>query len=237
MRKRRKKTFSSLPHITLVVVSWKKLISRNWDLLDRSSSTRPLLEYRIVKGFRRPKDCRDMLIRAKTSNPWDIPVAPSKEPQNDPDSRACKRNNCKYCNKIILSSRLLCPMTNQTYTTIRKANCESKNLIYCNTCSTCEKMYVGQTKRNLRSRMCEHFRNVTQNNTTIHSVGRHFNEPGHKGIEDMSTYVLQFAKGHPDSDQSLSHQLQLEQNWISCLRTKIPDGLNVFNNKIRTSRK
>ena len=83
--------------------------------------------------------------------------------------------------------------------------------------------------------MCEHFR--TQNNTTIHSVGKHFNEPGHNGIDDINTYVLQFAKGHPDSDRSLSHRLQLEQNWISRRRTKIPDGLNVLNNKIKTSKK
>ena len=115
-----------------------KIISKNWDLLDRTSSTRPLLEYRIVKGFRRPKNCRDNLIRAKTSNPWDVPVAPKPiEPLNDPDIRAYKRSNCKYCNKIILSGRLFCPMTNQTYTTIRKTNCESNNLIYCITCSTC----------------------------------------------------------------------------------------------------
>ena len=145
-----------------------KIISRNWDLLDRFSSTRPLLENGIVKGFRRPKNCRDTLIRAKTSNPWDVPVAPKhKEPQNDPDSRACKRNNCKYCNKIILTGRLFCPMTNQTFTTIRKTNCESKNLIYCIICSTCDKMYVRQTKHTLSSRICEHFRNGTQNNTTI----------------------------------------------------------------------
>ena len=84
--------------------------------------------------------------------------------------------------------------------------------------------------------MCEHFRNVTQNNTTVHSVGRHFNEQGHEGMDDMNAYVLQFAKGHPDSDRSLSHRLQLEQNWISRLRTKVPDGLNAFNNKIKTLR-
>ena len=76
----------------------------------------------------------------------------------------------------------------------------SNNLIYCIECNICHKMYVGQTKISLRSRMWEHSRNVTQNNTLIHSVGRHFNEPGHNGI----TYALQFARGHPDS--SLLHR-------------------------------
>ena len=54
----------------------------------------------------------------------------------------------------------------------------------------------------------------------------------------MSPYVLQYARGHPDSrDTALAHRLQLEQNWICRLRTKIPDGLNVFNNKIKPSKK
>ena len=92
-------------------------------------------------------------------------------------------------------------------------------------------MYVGQTKRTLISRICEHFRNVTQNNILIHSVGRHFNEEGHIGIQDMRIFALQYAKGHLDSDKSLVHRLDLEQTWICSLRTKIPDGLNVFNNK------
>ena len=47
----------------------------------------------------------------------------------------------------------------------------------------------------------------TQNNTLVHSVGRHFNEEGHAGIQDMRIYVLQYAKGHPDSEGSLVHRL------------------------------
>ena len=208
------------------------IIKMNWDMLDRSSATRPLLEYKITRGYRRPKNCRDTLIRAMTSNPWDVQSAPkAKDPTDNPDLRACSRRNCKYCNKINTGGRLHCPITDLSYSSIRKANCESNNLIYCITCESCQKMYVGQTKRSIRSRLCEHFRNVVQNNTTVHSVGRHFNEQGHNGLEDVRIFVLQFARGHPDSDVSLNMRLDLEQKWICTLRTKIPDGLNVFNNK------
>ena len=53
-----------------------KIICRNWDILDRSSSTRPLLEYRLIKGYRRPKNVRDLLIRALTFNSWDVQGQP-----------------------------------------------------------------------------------------------------------------------------------------------------------------
>ena len=90
---------------------------------------------------------------------------------------------------------------------------------------------MGQIKRGLYSRLCEHFRNIQQNNTLVHSVGRHYNEAGHRGIRDLEVSVIQFIRGHPDSDLALSRRLEIEQAWISRLRSKIPEGLNVFNNE------
>ena len=75
-----------------------KIISRNWDILDQSRSTRPLLENRLIKGYRRPKNVRDLLIRALTFNPWYVQGPPPiKYPQHAPQIRACTRNNCRYC--------------------------------------------------------------------------------------------------------------------------------------------
>ena len=86
-----------------------KIMSKNWDILDRSSSTRPLLEYRLIKGYRRPKNVRDLLIRTLTFNPWDVPGPPLiKDPQHDPKLRACTRNNCRYCDRLDTGGRMLC---------------------------------------------------------------------------------------------------------------------------------
>ena len=79
--------------------------------------------------------------------------------------------------------------------------------------------------------MCKHYRNLTQNNTLI---GRHFNEEGHHvRLEDLALFVLQFAKGHPDSDTAMALRIQLEQNLISRLISKNPDGLNLLITKTR----
>ena len=41
------------------------IIHKNWDLFDKSSSTRPSLKLNLIKGNRRAKNLRDILVRAK----------------------------------------------------------------------------------------------------------------------------------------------------------------------------
>ena len=75
-------------------------------MLNRSSATRPLLEYHITWGYRITQTCRDTIVRAITSNAWDVLMAPKpKEPQNDPTTRACKRSKCKYSAMIDTGGR------------------------------------------------------------------------------------------------------------------------------------
>ena len=76
--------------------------------------------------------------------------------------------------------------------------------------------------------MCEHFRFISQNNNT-HSVGRHFNDPDHNGLDDVNIFDLQFVRKNPDSEESLATRLILELMWIHRLRTTSPLGLNVFD--------
>ena len=203
-----------------------QLIRKNRDLLDRSSSTRSILNWKITKGFRRPKNLRDHLVRALCHNPMDVPKPP--ENQAPKKSKRCSRKNCRYCNKLIKSGHIRSPITHRQYDTIRNCDCETNNIIYCISCKKCSKQYVGHTKRTLRERMCEHFRFISQNNNS-HSVGRHFNDPDHQGLTDVDIFVLQFGRKNPDSDESLAIRLILELMWIHRLRSTTPLGLNVFD--------
>ena len=203
-----------------------QIIRQNRDLLDRSSSTRSILNWKITKGFRRPKNLRDHLVRALCKNPMDVPVATDK--QMPKKSKRCSRKNCRYCNKLNKSGHIRSPITDRQYNTIRNCDCETNNIIYCISCKKCSKQYVGHTKRALRDRMCEHFRFISQDNNS-HSVGRHFNDPDHRGLEDVNIFVLQFGRKNPDSDESLAIRLILELMWIHRLRSTTPLGLNVFD--------
>ena len=205
------------------------IIRKNWDLLDRSSSTRPILNWKITKGFRRPKNLRDHLVRALCINPMDVQQdRRSNNLKKGKPKKRCSRPNCRYCPKLVKKGSINSPITGRKYNTIRNCDCETNNIIYCISCTRCHKQYVGHTKRTLRERMCEHFRFISQNNNT-HSVGRHFNTEDHRGLSDVEIFVLQFGRKDPDSAESLAIRLILELMWIHRLRSTTPMGLNVFD--------
>ena len=207
-----------------------QIVMRNWDLLDKSSSTRPLLKLDLFKGNRRSKNLRDILVSARLPRP-----RPLSDPQMKGSSAAinhCSKPHCQYCKILIKTGRIISIVTNKEYNTRSEVTCRSNNLIYCLCCNACGKHYVGQTKRPLVERLREHLRNINQQ-TDIHIVGRHFNEPDHDGSKSLTVQVLNFAKGHPDSKSSLEMRLELESMWINRLRSHVPRGLNL---KIKSER-
>ena len=164
---------------------------------------------------------------------------PRSFPHTDPPIRGgstttnyCSKPHCQYCKILIRSGRITSVVTAKEYNTRSKVTCHSNNLINCLCCNTCGKHYVGQTKRPLVERLREHLRNINQN-TDIHIVGRHFNEPGHDGSKSITVQVLNFAKEHTDSKSSLDLRLELESMWINRLRSHIPTGINL---KIKSER-
>ena len=173
-----------------------KVVSSNWDLLDKSSSTRPLLKLNLIKGSRRDKNLRDILVRARLPRPVPLPDAHTRA--RSAATNYCSKPYCQYCKILNKTGRITSIVTEKEYNTRLKVTCRSNNLIYCLCCDACGKHYVGQTKRPLVERLHEHLRNINQQ-TDIHIVGRHFKEPAHDGSKSMTVQVLNFAKGHPDS--------------------------------------
>ena len=58
--------------------------------------------------------------------------------------------------------------------------CTSANVIYCITCTLCNKLYIAETGRRLGDRFREHLRDVKKNDKDASKpVARHFNLPNH----------------------------------------------------------
>ena len=89
------------------------------------------------------------------------------------------------------------------------------------------KICVGQTKRRLNDRLMEHFRIIRQQCRT-HIVGHHYNSNAHEGEDDVEVFVLEFISAHPESAKATHLRDTMERNWISCQRSLIHTGLNLF---------
>ena len=86
-------------------------------------------------------------------------------------------------------------------------------------------LYVGQTKRELKKRMVEHFRYITKPDLT-QPLGVHFNQPGHPKLDAVEIFVLKFIKASPDSLRAKALRDKYELQWIHRLRSALPHGLN-----------
>ena len=96
--------------------------------------------------------------------------------------------------------------------------CTSKNLIYCLSCLTCGKLYIGETKRMLSEHFREHLRDIKKNSNNS-PVSQHFNSTNHS-INDITVSVLLECS----TDY---HRKSTEMKLINKLGTLDPFGLNL----------
>lgn len=200
-----------------------RIIKTNRDILARHKTTLPLYNTPVIYGYRRAPNLRDMLVRAK------LPSPPTINAENPPtcEGRQCKSPNlCRYCPKMVTTGNITSKTTGRPYRIKTNVNCRSNNLIYCMQCTKCNIQYIGETKRSILERFQGHFYNVnTQRNTDV--IGLHYNLPDHRGLEDISIYVLEFVHVPPDHADSKTIRLRQESAWIHRLRTMSPHGLNI----------
>ena len=201
----------------------QEICKANWDLLKRSTATKELSEQRVIYGYRRPKNLKDLLVRAKLPTEKIQIEKPSTGPQNK-----CIRKNCRYCQKLDTSGKIISKTTGREYITKHNVSCKSNNLIYCITCKICNTQYVGQTKLRLMDRFQGHFWCI-QTNTQKNDVAKHFNTPNHSGIEDVKIHILDFIHLGPYTDEGQYVRNHIEMNWVHRLRTQQPLGMNTLD--------
>ena len=146
----------------------RDLIKHNWTVLGKSETTTSLYENKLVISYKCNPRLRDMLVKSS------IPKVKNYG-KSGKSSNSCNDPNCKYCPYIDVSGNIFSTTTKKRHNAKINVCCNSSNLIYCLTCNTCEKQYVGMTKRKLRQRLYEHLRNIRQGNVND-PIGRHFSK-------------------------------------------------------------
>ena len=157
------------------------------------------------------------------------PPAPSASTEDvHKVNKTCYNNKCRICPILDTTGSFKCTVTQRMFTSKYNVTCQSSNLIYCITCRTCLKQYVGQTSNTLTQRFYSHFHNI-KHKTLKDGVSVHFTRPDHKGFKDFQLHVLDFIRLPPKSDRGLALRLKIEKGWIHRLRCPAPRGLNLFD--------
>ena len=198
------------------------LIQCNWPLLGMSNTTQHLYQHQVVHGYRRPPNLRDKLVHSR--------LKITREPTQGTTGReeidkTCRHAACRYCPRLNLSGFIISPATGKKYKCCKNITCHSSNLIYCIKCTHCNLLYVGQTKRELKKRLVEHFSYITKPDL-MQPLGKHFNTANHPGIDAVEVSVLKFISAGPNTPQGKKMRDESELSWIHRLRTALPHGLN-----------
>ena len=195
----------------------KTLINKLWSMNDRSSSTRALISYSIVFGYRKPRCLSDWLCRSDVRTKLACKAV---------YPRCTRPHKCLTCPYLEKSGEIISNSTRRKYRTLKKITCRSSNLIYCISCKECGKQYVGQTKHEIKVRLTNHRSSIRNKYET--PVARHFVSHGNIKNPPMKVHILQLVSNSVGIDTKNLRDMW-EDIWMSRLNTIIPNGMNILD--------
>lgn len=135
-----------------------------------------LAGHKIITAYKNSKNFSNLLISSRFIN------------HKMGRFQGCGRPRCLTCKMHAQPGDFVtCPTNKRTITVQHYINCGSKYVIYIITCSVCKKLYVGETSRALRDRLCDHKSAIKNKLET--PIGVHFNLPGHSFLDLRITGV------------------------------------------------
>ena len=161
-------------------------------------------------AFRRPKNLRDLLVRAELR----------QNQRSPPGNKKCGNPKCKTCSILITESTFSSHSNGKSFTLKSTATCKTTNVIYMIHCKCCGKQYVGETGQTLHQIMNGHRTDVTHN-TPDKPVADHFNGTGHSA-DDISIMVIERLWRNDTVLRKTK-----ESKWIRTLSTAYPNGMNL----------
>ena len=154
-------------------------------------------------AYRRSKNLKDELIRAKVSNK-------RRSNRTFKGYRPCGQA-CPICWYSQTATHHTCYKTKQTWEITASLNCNSTNVIYKLVCKKDpEWVYIGETKRRFRDRVQEHIRSIKNK---VGDVGAHFNPRGHSTADLMVVAIEKVNHRNPKKRDGM--RKVRESLWIS----------------------
>jgi hypothetical protein len=200
-----------------------RTVHKLWPLLYITTNGKEAFNNRPIIAYRHNKNLTEHLVRAKLATERDPSGIGGKTIINP--IPPCHFSNCKICDNLPPQRWFRSTHTGIKYPIKIKATCVTRNVIYLITCNKCNKQYVGETKRTFRTRIHEHFRDITRSRDS--PVARHFHLLGHS-TENVTFAIIEVRPNDPDDEKSTTSRRTKEHYWIHQLRTMAPVGINQF---------
>ena len=167
----------------------KSIILKNFKLLQNDSETVTIFSQPPLISFKRDKSIGNFLVRS------------SFQTNDQSGTFKCARSRCKTCPFVHNVEKISGPKRSIKITD--HFTCTSANVIYCITCTYCNKLYIGETGRRLGDRFREHLRDVERNDKDASKpVARHFNL-SHHSKQHMTVCGISLNPGSSKSRKTL----------------------------------
>jgi len=181
------------------------------ETIQKDEELKEIFQSKITLAYKRPKNLRDMLVRARIPPLLQNPQSCSHP---NPGTIPCGSARCLTYKHVTLSERVVGPTGSLKLWD--QFTCKSSCIIYAITCVKCPAIYIGQTKRRLHNRFREHLYFLGKPEAT--AVGEHFHQIHSR--EDMRITAIQKAP------VDLQRRLEAESRVIFKLGTNNSPGLN-----------
>ena len=123
-----------------------EILKENSKLILVDDEHKEVFRNKIFLSFRRAKNLKDQLVRAKLPSVGEPPLAKGTY-------RCNGRKSCQICNVITEGDSFENSDENRSFKNFSgRYNCNSENVVYLLQCEVCSKKYVGSTKTKFRQR-------------------------------------------------------------------------------------
>ena len=100
-----------------------------------------------------------------------------------------KCNKCAICPFVTEGKFVKSTASNNIIEINKQVNCQTRNILYCITCTRCSVQYIGETERSLQDRFSEH-KGYASNRKTNKTTGEHYSQKGHQ-VSDMRVTIIE----------------------------------------------
>ena len=178
-----------------------KLVRKHWEVMTQERpDLMKIFKNPSVVAYRRSKNLRDLLVRAKL---------PTRKSDRDTGGfQPCNRY-CVLCKVSGSHTTHTNRVTGETWKIHSNMPCLTKNVVYKIECRLCpDFLYIGETGRRFCDRIQDHRQYVYKKDQT-QPMGRHFSQPGHDW-RHMVPFAIEEVI--PKNDPML--RKQREKIWI-----------------------